>query len=143
MKSLVPGNIIAGFKKCGVYPYDPNAIVVPGEAKKKKQQPRVDEASSTMSQSDKDSDTNEDEDGGGGGGGGDGVMTVGVTKTKTVVPVMNIETMECLLITDMKILHCLIKISWNFMRDILRKDIHTVKLIMLTGEIFNVFLKMS
>ena len=52
LKSLVPGNIIAGFKKCGVYPYDPNAIVVPG-AKKKKQQPRVDEAGSTMSQSDK------------------------------------------------------------------------------------------
>ena len=102
-----------------MYPYDPNAIVVPGEAKKKKQQPRVDEAGSTMSPSDKDSDTKEGVD----VMGVMGVMTVGVIKTKTVVPVMNMETMECLLITDMKILHRLIKISWNFMRDVLWKDI--------------------
>ena len=82
LKSLVPGNIIAGFKKCGVYPYDPNAIVFPGKAKKKKQQPRVDETGSTMSQSDKDSDTNEDEDGGGGCGGGDGSNDGGCDKDK-------------------------------------------------------------
>ena len=71
----------------------------------------------------KDRDTNEDEDGRVDVVGMMGVMTVGVIKTKMVVPVMNMETMECLLITDMKILHCLIKISWNFMRDVLWKDI--------------------
>ena len=106
-----------------MYPYDPNAIVVPGEAKKKKQQPRVDEAGSTMSQSDKDSDTVRMKMEGVDVVGVMGVMTVGVIKTKTIVPVMNMETMECLLITDMKILHRLIKISWNFMRDVLWKDI--------------------
>lgn len=28
-EALVPANIIAGFKKCGVYPYNPAAISVP------------------------------------------------------------------------------------------------------------------
>ena len=31
LKSLIPSNIIAGFKTCGVYPYDPSAISVPEE----------------------------------------------------------------------------------------------------------------
>ena len=123
LKSLVSVNIIAGFKKCGVYPYDPNAIVVPGDPKKKDNSLermklvapylKVTKIMILMRMKMEGEDVV----------GVMGVMTVGVIKTKTVVPVMNMETMECLLITDMKILHCLIKISWNFMRDVLWKDI--------------------
>ena len=28
LKSLIPANIVAGFRKCGVYPYNPEAITV-------------------------------------------------------------------------------------------------------------------
>ena len=121
LKYLVPGNIIAGFKKCGVYPYDPNAIVLPGEAKKKKQQTRVGEAGSTMSQSDKDSDTNEDEDRGGGCGGGDGSNDSGCDKDKDGSA--SDEHGDNGMFADNRHENSAIKISWNFMRDVLWKDI--------------------
>ena len=41
LKSLVSAKIVAGFKKCGVYPYDSNAIAIPSEAKRKPQ-PKID-----------------------------------------------------------------------------------------------------
>ena len=28
MKSIVPANIVSGFKKCGVYPFNPDAITI-------------------------------------------------------------------------------------------------------------------
>ena len=28
MKSMVPANIVSGFKKCGVYPFNPDAIAI-------------------------------------------------------------------------------------------------------------------
>ena len=94
--------------------------MVPGEAKKNKQQPQVDEAGSTMSQSDKDRDTNEDEDGGGGCGGGDGSNDSGCDKDKDGSA--SDEHGDNGMFADNR-QHCLIKIRWNFMRDLLWKDI--------------------
>jgi hypothetical protein len=28
MKAMVPSNIVSGFRKCGVYPFNPDAIVI-------------------------------------------------------------------------------------------------------------------
>ena len=128
LKYLVPGNIIAGFKKCGVYPYDPKQLWFLVLRRKNNSHEwmklvaqclKVTKTVILMRMKMEGVVKMEGVD----VVGVMGVMTVGVIKTKTVVPVMNMETMECLLITDIKILHRLIKISWNFMRDVLWKDI--------------------
>ena len=62
LKSLVPANIIAGFKKSGVYPYDSNAIAIPSEFKRKPQ-PKLNNLVSSMSQTVEDSKDNENDDG--------------------------------------------------------------------------------
>lgn len=62
LKALVPSNIIAGFKKSGVYPYDPTAIKVPDEVEARPQ-PQVDPAANSMSQNVKDGSNDGDGDG--------------------------------------------------------------------------------
>ena len=61
MKSLVTADIIACFKKSGVYPYDTNAIAIPSEAKRKAQ-PKIDNPVSPMCQTIEDSNDNESDD---------------------------------------------------------------------------------
>ena len=61
LKSLVPANIIAGFKKSGLYPYDSNAIAIASEAKRKSQS-KNDNPVSPKSQTVEDSKDNESDD---------------------------------------------------------------------------------
>ena len=61
MKYLLPADIIAFFKKSGVYPYDSNAIAIPSEAKQKVQ-PKIDNPVRPMCQTNEDSKDNENDD---------------------------------------------------------------------------------
>ena len=58
---LSPANIIACFKKSGVYPYDTNAIAIPSQAKRKAQL-KIDNPVSAMCQTIEDSNDNERDD---------------------------------------------------------------------------------
>jgi len=55
LKSLIPSNIIAGFKTCGVFPYNPSPIFAPSD----------DDASNEKSHAQSDDDRNGDRKGSG------------------------------------------------------------------------------